>query len=286
MAESPSTPARPSPMGGSDSDAPGLLSTVKNSSASMEKTTNDEQRNHDITVEMPDTHQDHDDKGTSNVPSRASLVPRAQSATATPSTVKADRVITDPAMPPPSRPNFKATATYAQPPQTTDNDVDEEAPSESTCAEQDHDDPHAPSSEMATQKTPHAPSRKRSHEKSGRQQDLGEGQNPEPTDIFYEPANAIEAFDWEDLESRYHHHMQDFAAQEQDIYTSFNELCGYFSVWAETGHTREVDRSFKRLKTQSTLVRHHEEELESKRHHYVKVVDAFKSALQLLGTGS
>lgn len=226
MAESPSTPARPSPMGGSDSDAPGLLSTVKNSSASMEKTTNDEETDHDITVEITDTRRDHDDKGTSNVSSRASLIPRAQSATATPSTIKADRVITDSAMPPPSRPNFKATATYAQPPQKTDIDVDEEAPSESTGAEQDHDDPRAPSSKTAIQKTPHAPSRKRSHEKLGRQQDLGEGQNSEPTDIFYEPANAIEAFDWEDLESRYHHQMLDFAAQEQDIYNSFNELCG------------------------------------------------------------
>lgn len=226
MTESPSTPARPSPMGGSDSDAPGLLSTARDNSASMEKTTSNEETDHDITVELPDTHRDRDNKGTSNVSSRASLIPRAQSATATPSTDKADRVITDPAMPPPPRPNFKAAATSTQPSQITDIDVDEDAPSESTGAKQDHDDPRAPSSKTATQKTPHAPSRKRSHEKPGRQQDLGEGQNSEPTDIFYEPANAIEAFDWEDLESRYHHQMQDFAAQEQDIYNSFHELCG------------------------------------------------------------
>lgn len=223
MAEIPSTPARPSPVGSSDSDAPGLPS-VENKSSSMEKTTSNEETDHDITVDEPDTRNDND-SGMSNVSARTSLIPRAQNATATPSTVQADRVMKDSAMPPPPRPDFKAMPTSAQPPRTPDVDVDEEAPLEAIGAERDLEDRSAPSSKMPTQTTQHAPLRKRSHEKIERQQESGEDQNSEPTDIFYEPANAMEGFDWEDLESRYHRQMQDFAAQEQDIYNSFNELC-------------------------------------------------------------
>lgn len=228
MAETPSTPARPSSMGSSDSGGSGLFSAVKNNSAGMEKIASNEENDRDTTLEMPDVQRDHDDNGTSNAYSHASISPRAKGATATPSTSEADRVIKDSAMPPPSRPNFKAPPNSAQPLRTTDTELDQEDPSKPTGAEHDREDHGALSSNMATHKTPQPPSRKRSHEKTGRQQTSGDDHNAEPTDMFYEPANAIEGFDWEDLESRYHHQMRFFAAQEQEIYNSFNELCG---VW-------------------------------------------------------
>ncbi|TKA82857.1 hypothetical protein B0A55_00984 [Friedmanniomyces simplex] len=106
-----------------------------------------------------------------------------------------------------------------------------------------------------------------------------------------EPHDRIADFDWTDLERRYHHRMGELGRTENQIYEDFNQLCdasrqrkqAFFSVWAATSHTHEVDRSYKRLKTQTTLVQHQEDELERKRGHYIKVVEAFKSALQLLG---
>ncbi|KAK3709275.1 hypothetical protein LTR37_011013 [Vermiconidia calcicola] len=97
-----------------------------------------------------------------------------------------------------------------------------------------------------------------------------------------DPQTKIENFDWQDLQKRYHDKIAELDATEHNILGEFNSLCDYFSVWAQTGSHREVDRSFKRLKTQMTLVQHHEDELETKRQHYIQVVNAFKSALELL----
>ncbi|TKA38628.1 hypothetical protein B0A54_09564 [Friedmanniomyces endolithicus] len=96
-----------------------------------------------------------------------------------------------------------------------------------------------------------------------------------------EPHDMIAEFDWTDLERRYHRRMDELGATEHQIYDEFNQLCDFFAVWAATSQVHEVDRSYKRLKTQMTLVQHHEAELERKRD--IKVVEAFKSALQLLG---
>ena len=41
----------------------------------------------------------------------------------------------------------------------------------------------------------------------------------------------------------------------------------YFEAWAETTKEREVDRSFKRLKTQTAFVQYQETELEARRKH-------------------
>ncbi|KAK5721062.1 hypothetical protein LTR15_007026 [Elasticomyces elasticus] len=97
-----------------------------------------------------------------------------------------------------------------------------------------------------------------------------------------EPDVKIVDFNWTDLEERYHKRMGELGATEQQIYAEFNDLCNFFGVWASTSHTHEVSRSYKRLKTQTTLVQCHEDELEKKRNHYIKVVEAFKSALSLL----
>ncbi|KAK5677921.1 hypothetical protein LTS10_009804 [Elasticomyces elasticus] len=97
-----------------------------------------------------------------------------------------------------------------------------------------------------------------------------------------EPDVKIVDFNWTDLEERYHKRMGELSATEDEIYAEFNDLCNFFGVWASTSQTHEVSRSYKRLKTQMTLVQHHEEGLEQKRNHYIKVVEAFKSALSLL----
>ncbi|KJY01047.1 hypothetical protein TI39_contig305g00012 [Zymoseptoria brevis] len=96
------------------------------------------------------------------------------------------------------------------------------------------------------------------------------------------PEERIQAFDWDELLIQYHEEMNKATAEEHGILKEFRELGKYFNVWAQTGCGKEVDRSFKRLKTQQAYVQNEERQLEEKRVHYVKVVDAFKSALQLL----
>ncbi|KAK3675645.1 hypothetical protein LTR78_004286 [Recurvomyces mirabilis] len=99
-----------------------------------------------------------------------------------------------------------------------------------------------------------------------------------------EPQDEIADFDWTDLQARYHDRMTELQHNELKIVDEFSQLCDFFGIWADSMQTHEVGRSFKRLKTQTAYVRHEEDELEQKRGHYIKVVDAFKSALQLLGT--
>ncbi|GAB1744556.1 hypothetical protein NU219Hw_g1960t1 [Hortaea werneckii] len=106
----------------------------------------------------------------------------------------------------------------------------------------------------------------------------------EASELQGEPHDRIEDFDWDDLRRRYHSKMNEITAKEHSILDEFSSLCEYFGVWAQASETHEVGRSFKRLKTQVAYVENRENELESKRQHYIKVVDAFRSALELLGT--
>ncbi|KAH9826259.1 hypothetical protein Tdes44962_MAKER03643 [Teratosphaeria destructans] len=99
-----------------------------------------------------------------------------------------------------------------------------------------------------------------------------------------DPNERIEDFEWMSLQQRYHDRMREIGNQEQQISADFSSLCNYFGVWADASRTHEVGRSFKRLKTQIAYVNHEENQLEIKRQHYIKVVQAFQSALQLLNT--
>ncbi|KAF2482224.1 hypothetical protein BDY17DRAFT_310755 [Neohortaea acidophila] len=99
-----------------------------------------------------------------------------------------------------------------------------------------------------------------------------------------DPLENMEAFDWRELEARFHEKQAEFAAKEQAIVDEFQGLSQSFGMWAAAGSNQESNRTFKRLKTQMTLVQHHEDGLAAKRQHYIKVVDAFKSALELLAS--
>ncbi|OQO00373.1 hypothetical protein B0A48_13721 [Cryoendolithus antarcticus] len=98
-----------------------------------------------------------------------------------------------------------------------------------------------------------------------------------------DPAEPIEQFDWDDLCARYGKSMDDLTDRENQIWAEFNNLSNMFNAWVTASEQHEIERSSKRLKTQTTLVRHHEGQLEEKRQHYIKVVEAFQSALKLLG---
>jgi len=76
------------------------------------------------------------------------------------------------------------------------------------------------------------------------------------------PAESMNAFDWEDLQRRYHEQMKAFSEKEVRIWDEFDDLSNvgssfdslviaanqpqFFGIWAQTSQTHETDRSFKR----------------------------------------
>ncbi|KAI8940232.1 hypothetical protein NX059_003935 [Plenodomus lindquistii] len=96
------------------------------------------------------------------------------------------------------------------------------------------------------------------------------------------PADRITAFDWNELHERYHAEIDKCQSQEHELMQEFESLMTYFRIWAASGHVHETNRTYHRLQTRSTYVRHSEEKLETTRNHYINVVKAFESALNLL----
>ncbi|KAL9093950.1 MAG: hypothetical protein Q9165_003873 [Trypethelium subeluteriae] len=118
------------------------------------------------------------------------------------------------------------------------------------------------------------------------------------TNLEAEPDEPIDSFNWSDLEMRYHDMIKERNQVEHQLLQEFDHLSQvncpmlvvvlslrgvkFFCQWAAAGALRETDRSYKRLKTQAAFVNHEERQLEQKRQHYVQVVNAFRSALDLL----
>lgn len=129
-------------------------------------------------------------------------------------------------MGPPPKPNFKATPTSAQP-STSMSQASSQGPSQeqSGASSQtigDGDDQPAAPSKHPANTTTHATPRKRSHVEVDQEPTA---QDQDSSDEDAEPADQISSFDWNELENRYHHQMEHYAAQEQDLYQSFHELC-------------------------------------------------------------
>ncbi|KAK4973351.1 hypothetical protein LTR28_011234 [Elasticomyces elasticus] len=91
---------------------------------------------------------------------------------------------------------------------------------------------------------------------------------------LFDPDEGIESFAWDDLEQRYHDAMREREAVERGLHDEFSCLMDYFAIWAQTTTTHEVDRSFKRLKTQMAFVQHEEGALERKRQHCMLIFSA------------
>ncbi|KAF1836658.1 hypothetical protein BDW02DRAFT_566750 [Decorospora gaudefroyi] len=106
-------------------------------------------------------------------------------------------------------------------------------------------------------------------------EDLSEEENTDP-------AERIEDFDWDDLHHRYHEAIKKCHGDEAELMQEWESLMAYFRVWANSGHEHETDRTYSRLRTRMTYVQHSEAQLEQKRNHYINVVRAFESALNLL----
>jgi len=134
-------------------------------------------------------------------------------------------------MAPPPRPNFKATPTSAQPSksmsQASSQQASQEQPATSSQTIENGDHQPAPPSKHPANDKPHATPRKRSHVEVD--QELT-AHDQESSDEDAEPADQIATFDWRELEQRYHDQMDRYSTEEQDLYRSFNELCGVVHV--------------------------------------------------------
>ncbi|KAF3001401.1 hypothetical protein E8E13_007194 [Curvularia kusanoi] len=101
-------------------------------------------------------------------------------------------------------------------------------------------------------------------------------------DEHADPALQIEDYNWQELHERYHNIINTCNAEEKELMEEWANLMEYFRIWANSGHVHETDRTFRRLQTRTVYVQHEEEDLENKRNHYISVVKAFESALNLL----
>ncbi|OAG09059.1 uncharacterized protein CC84DRAFT_1215502 [Paraphaeosphaeria sporulosa] len=114
-------------------------------------------------------------------------------------------------------------------------------------------------------------------------EDLEPGEDEEyDSEDDADPADEMAHFNWEGLHERYHDTINTASAQEQELLREFSELVNYFNIWANAGANQESDRTFHRLRTRMTYVQNSEQKLENTRQHYIGVVQAFESALNLL----
>lgn len=100
-----------------------------------------------------------------------------------------------------------------------------------------------------------------------------------------DPQVRLEEYDWEELEEQFSKRMEAFKAVEENIWQEWRDWGEVFKAWASTISVHDEDRASKRLRTRIAYTQNSEEALEAKRQHYIKVVQAFESALALLGDG-
>lgn len=111
---------------------------------------------------------------------------------------------------------------------------------------------------------------------------ISETSEEESDEDDLDPAHRIDDFNWEDLHHRYHEAVKVCHGEEAALMEEWESLMTYFRIWAQSGHEHETDRTYSRLCTRTAYVQHSEDTLEQKRSHYISVVRAFESALNLL----
>ncbi|MCJ1228400.1 hypothetical protein MMC12_005061 [Toensbergia leucococca] len=99
------------------------------------------------------------------------------------------------------------------------------------------------------------------------------------------PRDVMDEYGWDDLEERFLARMGECRKKEEEINMEFREWLKVFEAWTSTTLVHEEERAHKRLRTRMSYVQGAEVQLEERRLHYIKVVQAFESALALLGGG-
>lgn len=119
--------------------------------------------------------------------------------------------------------------------------------------------------------------------KDGDRRRVEDNGNPEAEAEDDDPRNPLTDFDWSDFETRYKQAMKEANQKEEKLRHDFEHLVQYFGAWTTSASNYDNERSYKRIKTRTLYVQHAEETLEQKKQHYSQVVQAFQSALALLG---
>ncbi|KAL1636849.1 hypothetical protein SLS56_000943 [Neofusicoccum ribis] len=106
-----------------------------------------------------------------------------------------------------------------------------------------------------------------------------------------DPGQPLADFDWTELEARYHGAMKERNAEEQELFNEFERLMNFFQMWANTTTFHETDRTFTRMQRTNWRRREATVSIIATLRNVVvdiladlKVVDAFESALRLLGS--
>ncbi|KAJ4372151.1 hypothetical protein N0V83_003924 [Neocucurbitaria cava] len=133
---------------------------------------------------------------------------------------------------------------------------------------------------VSSEDTERPPSAQQLDRDRGEQADASDSDGLE--DDENDPADKIADFDWDDLHERYHQAVDKCHGQETELMQEWETLMTFFRTWAQSGHQHETDRTYSRLRTRMTYVQHSEANLEKTRNHYISVVRAFESALNLL----
>ena len=98
-----------------------------------------------------------------------------------------------------------------------------------------------------------------------------------------DPQVRLEDYDWAELEEQFAKRMEAFRAVEDGIWEEWKGWGELFGAWANTIKVHDEERAAKRLRTRIAFTQGSEENLEAKRQHYIKVVQAFEAALALMG---
>ncbi|QSZ37512.1 hypothetical protein DSL72_008610 [Monilinia vaccinii-corymbosi] len=87
--------------------------------------------------------------------------------------------------------------------------------------------------------------------------------------------------DWSNFEQRYATAIEELNDKEDHLLLEFQNLSEAFQIWADSSAERDNGRAWKRLRTRERYVQIKENTLEEKKQHYLKVVQAFKQAIEL-----
>ncbi|KAG9247804.1 hypothetical protein BJ878DRAFT_414183, partial [Calycina marina] len=99
----------------------------------------------------------------------------------------------------------------------------------------------------------------------------------------HDPNVSLEPMDWDSFDEKYKDKFEKMSATEEQLIDEFAALCKSFSFWAAAAGNVDEARGLKRLKTRQRYVQMAERDLMEKKQHYERVVEAFKTALELLG---
>ena len=104
-------------------------------------------------------------------------------------------------------------------------------------------------------------------------------------DPALDPSVRLEEYEWAELSQQFERRMEAMRVVEEGIWEEWRGWGEILGAWASTISVHDEERANKRLRTRVAFTQGAEESLEAKRQHYIKVVQAFESALALLGNG-